>query len=243
MDGVEGRTTTRLLFALSASLFSLPLTLARPRPAASSTIDDDLIFASLSTPLSPSTPSDTSPLSPSRPISGFAATTVIAQHSPSLSLAAPFSLLRCFLVLSFTLTFPWQPLRDSPSPPGRAPIPPPGQSRCPAFLSSILAAECAHSFAATLVARPCRRPPGSAWSGPRSSPTYSPGPANARLPNGNQPGAFPPLQNGTRPGPADANHARILSQISGLTVRASYSDPLTPRRMPRARGGGDCEAD
>ncbi|OJT11474.1 hypothetical protein TRAPUB_12026 [Trametes pubescens] len=59
------------------------------------------------------------------------------------------------------------------------------------------------------------RPP--AW-GSRPSPSFSPGPANARLPNGNQQpaGAFPPLANGARP--SDANpHARILQQISGLT--------------------------
>ncbi|RDX57316.1 hypothetical protein OH76DRAFT_1334558 [Lentinus brumalis] len=65
-----------------------------------------------------------------------------------------------------------------------------------------------------------RRAP--AWNGARASPTFSPGPANARLPNGNQQGpagAFPPLANGTRPSPAPADpaHARILSQISGLT--------------------------
>ena len=72
------------------------------------------------------------------------------------------------------------------------------------------------------------RPASSAWSGPRSSPTYSPAPANARLPNGNQqgpPGAFPPLANGARPSPADANHARILAQISGLTVRPPSGCP------------------
>ncbi|KAH9945455.1 uncharacterized protein BXZ73DRAFT_96444 [Epithele typhae] len=66
-----------------------------------------------------------------------------------------------------------------------------------------------------------RRPPTGAWSGQRSSPTFSPGPANARLPNGNQqgpPSAFPPLANGgARPAPVDANHTRILTQISGLT--------------------------
>ncbi|KAI0649125.1 hypothetical protein C8Q79DRAFT_493325 [Trametes meyenii] len=60
-----------------------------------------------------------------------------------------------------------------------------------------------------------RRAP--AW-GPRGSPNFSPGPANARLPNGNQQqpaGAFPPL-NGARP--SDNNpHTRVLQQISGLT--------------------------
>ncbi|KAI0749362.1 LsmAD domain-containing protein [Daedaleopsis nitida] len=67
---------------------------------------------------------------------------------------------------------------------------------------------------------PARRP---AWTGPRASPTFSPGPANARLPNGNQQGpssAFPPLANGApRPNSASADptHARILAQISGLT--------------------------
>lgn len=69
------------------------------------------------------------------------------------------------------------------------------------------------------------RPP--AW-GSRPSPSFSPGPANARLPNGNQQpaGAFPPLVNGARP--SDANpHARILQQISGLTVRLLFSCNLS----------------
>ncbi|KAI0635916.1 hypothetical protein C8Q77DRAFT_1155659 [Trametes polyzona] len=59
-----------------------------------------------------------------------------------------------------------------------------------------------------------RRPP--AW-GSRQSPSFSPGPANARLPNGNQQpaGAFPPL-NGARPAD-NSPHTRILQQISGLT--------------------------
>ncbi|KAI0787704.1 hypothetical protein C8Q74DRAFT_1366536 [Fomes fomentarius] len=66
---------------------------------------------------------------------------------------------------------------------------------------------------------PARRP---AWTGPRASPTFSPAPANARLPNGNQQppsGAFPPLANGARANPSipDPSHARILAQISGLT--------------------------
>ncbi|KAI0775226.1 LsmAD domain-containing protein [Trametes elegans] len=55
----------------------------------------------------------------------------------------------------------------------------------------------------------------SAW-GPRASPTFSPGPANARLPNGNQQQPAGAFANGTRP--ADTSpHARILQQISGLT--------------------------
>ncbi|TBU26223.1 LsmAD domain-containing protein [Dichomitus squalens] len=62
----------------------------------------------------------------------------------------------------------------------------------------------------------------NAWTGARASPTYSPAPANARLPNGNQqgpPGAFPPLANanGARPPAPTAEHNRVLSQISGLT--------------------------
>ncbi|KAI0833465.1 LsmAD domain-containing protein [Trametes gibbosa] len=61
---------------------------------------------------------------------------------------------------------------------------------------------------------PARRAP--AWGG-RPAPTFSPGPANARLPNGNQQpaGAFPPL-NGARP--ADNSPLNmILQKISGLT--------------------------
>ncbi|KAI0325548.1 hypothetical protein GY45DRAFT_1260697 [Cubamyces sp. BRFM 1775] len=60
-----------------------------------------------------------------------------------------------------------------------------------------------------------RRTP--AW-GPRASPAFSPGPANARLPNGNQQqpaGAFPPL-NGARPSDNNATN-QILQRISGLT--------------------------
>ncbi|KAI0926095.1 hypothetical protein AcV5_008648 [Taiwanofungus camphoratus] len=66
---------------------------------------------------------------------------------------------------------------------------------------------------------------GPAWTGPRASPTFSPGAASARLPNGAQPGspgAFPPLghTNGTQGGPRadkDAPHERVLAQLSGLT--------------------------
>ncbi|OSD06559.1 hypothetical protein PYCCODRAFT_946515 [Trametes coccinea BRFM310] len=64
----------------------------------------------------------------------------------------------------------------------------------------------------------------NAW-GPRASPTFSPGPANARLPNGNQQqqqqqqqpaGAFPPL-NGARQPDNNNPHAQVLQKISGLT--------------------------
>ncbi|KAI0359877.1 hypothetical protein OH77DRAFT_1394656 [Trametes cingulata] len=60
-----------------------------------------------------------------------------------------------------------------------------------------------------------RRTP--AW-GPRASPNFSPGPANARLPNGNQqqPSGAPTPINGARP-PDNNPHARVLQQISGLT--------------------------
>ncbi|KAI9060667.1 hypothetical protein FKP32DRAFT_1605462 [Trametes sanguinea] len=65
---------------------------------------------------------------------------------------------------------------------------------------------------------PARRT--NAW-GPRASPTFSPGPANARLPNGNQQqqqpaGAFPPL-NGARQPDNNNAHAQVLQKISGLT--------------------------
>lgn len=71
-----------------------------------------------------------------------------------------------------------------------------------------------------------------AWTGPRASPTFSPAPANARLPNGNQQppsGAFPPLANGARANTSipDPSHARILAQISGLTVRNIHCNDLT----------------
>ncbi|KAI0091301.1 hypothetical protein BDY19DRAFT_935038 [Irpex rosettiformis] len=62
---------------------------------------------------------------------------------------------------------------------------------------------------------PARRP--SAWTSNRPSPTYSPGPQNARLPGGPQGGGFPPLaQQGGAPR-ADRPFDRVLQQLSGLT--------------------------
>ncbi|OCH94368.1 hypothetical protein OBBRIDRAFT_722811 [Obba rivulosa] len=77
-----------------------------------------------------------------------------------------------------------------------------------------------------------RRTP--AWTGTRASPTFSPGPPNARLANGGQSPvpAFPPLANGASR-PPDAQHDRVLQQLSGLT---GTTITLTTRTHVRYEG-------
>jgi len=76
---------------------------------------------------------------------------------------------------------------------------------------------------------PCSRQP--AWGGARSSPSYSPGPNNARLPNGPTPAtstqavSFPPLGPST-PVPRQ-DHKVILQNLAGLTVSVIYLQPIT----------------
>ena len=66
----------------------------------------------------------------------------------------------------------------------------------------------------------------SAWGGARSSPSFSPSPSNARLPNGppptnsSQAASFPPLGPST-PTPRQ-DHKVILQNLADLTVRISY---------------------
>jgi hypothetical protein len=76
---------------------------------------------------------------------------------------------------------------------------------------------------------PCSRQP--AWGGARSSPSFSPSPNNARLPNGpppatsNQAVSFPPLGPST-PTPRQ-DHKVVLQNLAGLTVRVIYHQPIT----------------
>ena len=158
-----------------------------------------------------------------RPAPSFSATVIARRPALSLPSPQPTFLLLCFLLLSFTHTFSlltrqWPPLRDSPSRPGRAPT----------LLGTILSLpsldQAKHPSGHCLIRVTFPAYSRPAWTGPRASPTFSPAPANARLPNGNQQGpagAFPPLANGARANAStpDPGHARILSQISGLTVR------------------------
>ncbi|KAH9850336.1 hypothetical protein C2E23DRAFT_322598 [Lenzites betulinus] len=85
-----------------------------------------------------------------------------------------------------------------------------------------------------------RRAP--AWGG-RPAHTFSPGPANARLPNGNQQpaGAFPPL-NGARP--SDNNpHTLILQKISGLTGTTVTITTKTNMRLEGVVSSTNAEGD
>lgn len=66
----------------------------------------------------------------------------------------------------------------------------------------------------------------TAWGGARPSPSFSPSPNNARLPNGappttsSQAASFPPLGPST-PTPRQ-DHKVILQNLANLTVRISY---------------------
>ncbi len=68
-----------------------------------------------------------------------------------------------------------------------------------------------------------------AWGGARSS-SFSPGPNNARLPNGPPPAtstqavSFPPLGPST-PTPRQ-DHKVVLQNLAGLTVRIIYHQPI-----------------
>lgn len=69
----------------------------------------------------------------------------------------------------------------------------------------------------------CSRQP--AWGGARPSPSFSPSPNNARLPNGPAPAttqavSFPPL-GPSSPAPRQ-DHKLILQNLAGLTVRLIY---------------------
>jgi hypothetical protein len=82
----------------------------------------------------------------------------------------------------------------------------------------------------------CSRQP--AWSGPRSSPSFSPSPNNARLPNGPAPASstqaasFPPLGPST-PTPRQ-DHKAILQNLAGLTVRIIFHLTVAcPRSLPK----------
>ena len=151
-------------------------------------------------------------------------------HCLRFSLRTRTFLLLCFLFLHLPLlshfeSCIWPPLRDSPSHPGRAPTLLPGP--CPLLLPFLPATLPLLSQTILICDALPHHSRTNAWTGARASPTYSPAPANARLPNGNQqgpPGAFPPLANananGARPPAPNAEHTRILAQISGLTVRS-----------------------
>jgi hypothetical protein len=85
---------------------------------------------------------------------------------------------------------------------------------------------------------PCSRQP--AWGGARSSPSFSPSPNNARLPNGPPPAtsqavSFPPLGPST-PTPRQ-DHKVILQNLAGLTVRLIYHQTITMFLMFLAQKG------
>jgi hypothetical protein len=78
----------------------------------------------------------------------------------------------------------------------------------------------------------------SAWGGTRSSPSFSPSPNNARLPNGPPPAtsaqaaSFPPLGPST-PTPRQ-DHKAILQSLAGLTVRIIFHLTVAcPRCFPK----------
>jgi hypothetical protein len=78
------------------------------------------------------------------------------------------------------------------------------------------------------VSVPCSRQP--AWGGARPSPSFSPSPNNARLPNGPPPAttqavSFPPLGPST-PTPRQ-DHKVVLQNLAALTVRVIYHQPIT----------------
>ena len=76
---------------------------------------------------------------------------------------------------------------------------------------------------------------GTAWGGTRSSPSFSPGPNNARLPNGpppatsSQAASFPPLGPST-PTPRQ-DHKVTLQNLASLAVCVPYHLPIAARQV------------